>query len=86
MACVRAAYRPGQGLTRLAPSIGDAGGHVRDGAGRLQGGLHLRHSTVAAINRNARLSLIQYYLENGQEPKAQAVMQSWKNSTPPILP
>jgi predicted CXXCH cytochrome family protein len=33
-------------------------------------------------NRNARLSLIQYYLENGQEPKAQAVMQSWKALNP----
>ena len=33
-------------------------------------------------NRNARLSLIQYYLENGQEPKAQAVMQSWKKLNP----
>ena len=33
-------------------------------------------------NRNARLSLIQYYLENGQEPKAQVVMQSWKQLNP----
>lgn len=33
-------------------------------------------------NRNARLSLIQYYLGNGQEPKAQAVMQSWKALNP----
>ena len=33
-------------------------------------------------NRNARLSLIQYYLENGQEPKAQVVMQSWKKLNP----
>jgi predicted CXXCH cytochrome family protein len=29
-------------------------------------------------NRNSRLSLIQYYLENGQEPKAQALLQAWK--------
>jgi predicted CXXCH cytochrome family protein len=29
-------------------------------------------------NRNARLSLIQYYLENGQEPKAQVLLQGWK--------
>lgn len=33
-------------------------------------------------NRNARLSLIQYALENGQEPKAQAVMQSWRALNP----
>ena len=29
-------------------------------------------------NRNARLSLIQYYLENGQEPTAQVLLQGWK--------
>jgi predicted CXXCH cytochrome family protein len=29
-------------------------------------------------NRNARLALIQYYLENGQEPKAQVLLQGWK--------
>ena len=33
-------------------------------------------------NRTARLSLIQYYLENGQEPKAQALMQGWKALNP----
>lgn len=33
-------------------------------------------------HRNARLSLIQYYLENGQEPKAQVVMQRWKKLNP----
>ncbi|OPA86195.1 hypothetical protein BFW87_25960 [Pseudomonas fluorescens] len=33
-------------------------------------------------NRNARLTLIQYYLANGHEPKAQAVMQSWKKLNP----
>ncbi|KGE63986.1 MULTISPECIES: multiheme c-type cytochrome [Pseudomonas] len=33
-------------------------------------------------HRNARLSLIQYYLENGQEPKAQVVMQGWKALNP----
>lgn len=33
-------------------------------------------------HRTARLSLIQYYLENGQEPKAQAVLQSWKALNP----
>jgi len=37
---------------------------------------------VQPYNRNARLSLIQYYLENGQEPKAQVVMQSWKKLNP----
>jgi tetratricopeptide (TPR) repeat protein len=38
-------------------------------------------------NRNARLSLIQYYLENGQEPKAQVLLQGWKklNSGDPAL-
>ncbi|MDD0970177.1 MULTISPECIES: tetratricopeptide repeat protein [Pseudomonas] len=29
-------------------------------------------------NRNARLSLIQWYLDSGQEPKAQVVLQGWK--------
>jgi len=29
-------------------------------------------------NRNARLSLIRYYLDNGQEPKAQVLLQGWK--------
>ncbi|MGY2262819.1 tetratricopeptide repeat protein [Pseudomonas sp. SDO55104_S430] len=29
-------------------------------------------------NRNARLALIQYYLNNGQEPKAQVLLQGWK--------
>ncbi|WP_223549077.1 multiheme c-type cytochrome [Pseudomonas sp. A-B-19] len=33
---------------------------------------------VQPANRNARLSLIQYYLDNGQEPKAQALLQGWK--------
>lgn len=38
-------------------------------------------------NRNARLSLIQYYLDNGQEPKAQVLLQGWKrmNSDDPAL-
>ncbi len=30
-------------------------------------------------NRNARLALIQYYLNNGQEAKAQVLLQGWKN-------
>ncbi|MCF5071611.1 tetratricopeptide repeat protein, partial [Pseudomonas syringae] len=29
-------------------------------------------------NRNARLSLIQYYLDSDQEPRAQALLQGWK--------
>ncbi|VVN90257.1 tetratricopeptide repeat protein [Pseudomonas fluorescens] len=33
-------------------------------------------------NRNARLSLIQYYLDNGQEPKAQVLLQGWKQLNP----
>ena len=33
---------------------------------------------VQPANRNARLSLIQYYLDNGQEPKAQVLLQGWK--------
>ncbi|WP_433765644.1 tetratricopeptide repeat protein [Pseudomonas putida] len=33
---------------------------------------------VDPTNRNARLALIQYYLNNGQEPKAQVLLQGWK--------
>lgn len=33
---------------------------------------------VQPANRNARLSLIEWYLNSGQEPKAQVVLQSWK--------
>ncbi|SEM45899.1 doubled CXXCH domain-containing protein [Pseudomonas sp. ok272] len=33
-------------------------------------------------NRNARLSLIQFYLENGQEPKAQVLLQGFKQLNP----
>lgn len=33
-------------------------------------------------NRNARLSLIQFYLENGQEPKAQVLLQGFKKLNP----
>jgi predicted CXXCH cytochrome family protein len=32
---------------------------------------------VQPANRNARLSLIQYYLDNGQKPKAQELLQGW---------
>ncbi|OYQ28913.1 hypothetical protein B7L09_02695 [Pseudomonas mandelii] len=42
---------------------------------------------VQPANRNARLSLIQYYLDNGQEPKAQVLLQGWKamNMADPAL-
>ncbi|WP_237886448.1 tetratricopeptide repeat protein [Pseudomonas sp. PGPR40] len=33
---------------------------------------------VQPANRNARRALIQYYLEGGQEPKAQMLLQGWK--------
>lgn len=33
---------------------------------------------VQPANRNARLSLIQWYLDSGQEPKAQVLLQGWK--------
>lgn len=33
---------------------------------------------VQPANRNARLSLIQYYLDSGQESKAQVLLQGWK--------
>ncbi|MCW8278871.1 tetratricopeptide repeat protein [Pseudomonas sp. PCH199] len=33
---------------------------------------------VQPTNRNARLALIQYNLDNGQEPKAQVLLQGWK--------
>ncbi|WP_339475395.1 tetratricopeptide repeat protein [Pseudomonas sp. RL_5y_Pfl2_69] len=32
--------------------------------------------------RDARLALIQFYLDSGQEPKAQAVLQAWKKINP----
>ncbi len=33
---------------------------------------------VQPANRNARLSLIQWYLDSAQEPKAQVLLQGWK--------
>lgn len=33
---------------------------------------------VHPANRNARLTLIKYYLDTAQEPKAQVLLQSWK--------
>ena len=32
--------------------------------------------------RDARLALIQFYLDSGQEPKAQVVLQAWKKINP----
>jgi predicted CXXCH cytochrome family protein len=42
---------------------------------------------IQPANRNARLALIQYYLHNGQEPKAQVLLQDWKkmNTGDPAL-
>lgn len=37
---------------------------------------------VQPANRNARLSLIQWYLDRGQEPKAQVLLQGWKRMNP----
>ncbi|QXH74825.1 hypothetical protein KSS92_10110 [Pseudomonas atacamensis] len=34
---------------------------------------------VQPANRNARLALIQYLIEAGQQPKAQVLLQDWKN-------
>ena len=35
--------------------------------------------------RDARLALIQFYLDSGQEPKAQVVLQAWKKINPEDL-
>ena len=60
----------------LAVALHDSG-HIDQACEQLERLLKLQ-----PYNRNARLSLIQYYLENGQEPKAQVVMQSWKKLNP----
>lgn len=60
----------------LAVALHDSG-HVDQACEHLEKLLALQ-----PYNRNARLSLIQYYLENGKEPKAQVVMQSWKKLNP----
>lgn len=60
----------------LAVALHDSG-HVDQACEQLEKLLALQ-----PYNRNARLSLIQYYLENGKEPKAQVVMQSWKKLNP----
>jgi len=60
----------------LAVALHDSG-KVDEACQQLEGLLQRQ-----PYNRNARLSLIQYYLENGQEPKAQVVMQSWRKLNP----
>ncbi len=60
----------------LAVALHDSG-HVDQACEQLEKLLALQ-----PYNRNARLSLIQYYLENGKEPKAQVAMQSWKKLNP----
>ncbi|MEY9334576.1 putative CXXCH cytochrome family protein [Pseudomonas protegens] len=60
----------------LAVALHDSG--EQDAANRQLQALLQRQPT----QRNARLSLIQYYLESGQEPKAQALMQQWKQLNP----
>ncbi|MDR9752784.1 cytochrome c3 family protein [Pseudomonas sp. SZMC_28357] len=69
--------------TELEPQSGQFGyvyavalhdaGHVDQACQQLEALLK-----VQPTNRNARLSLIQFYLENGQEPKAQVLLQGWK--------
>ena len=66
----------GQFTFVLAVALHDSG-HVDEACQQLEDLLKRQ-----PYNRNARLSLIQYYLENGQEPKAQKVMQSWKALNP----
>jgi len=66
----------GQFIFVLAVALHDSG-HVDDACQQLEDLLKRQ-----PYSRNARLSLIQYYLENGQEPKAQKVMQSWKALNP----
>lgn len=60
----------------LAVALHDSG-HVDQACEQLE-----KLLAAQPYNRNARLSLIQYYLENGKEPKAQVVMQSWKKLNP----
>jgi len=56
----------------LAVALHDAG-KVDEACEQLEALLKLQPA-----NRNARLSLIQYYLDSGQEPKAQVLLQGWK--------
>ncbi len=60
----------------LAVALHD-GGQVEQACQQLEAVLQRQ-----PYHRNARLSLIQYYLESGQEPKAQRVLQSWKQLNP----
>ena len=66
----------GQFAYVLAVALHDSG-QVDDACQQLEGLLQRQ-----PYHRNARLSLIQYYLESGQEPKAQTVMQAWKRLNP----
>ncbi|NNA42878.1 tetratricopeptide repeat protein [Pseudomonas lactis] len=56
----------------LAVALYDSG-KVDEACDELERVLH-----VQPTDRNARLTLIQYYLNNGQEPKAQRLLQGWK--------
>lgn len=60
----------------LAVALHDSG-QINEACAQLEKLLKLQPA-----NRNARLSLIQYYLENGQEPKAQVLLQGWKQMNP----
>ncbi|MGB3126250.1 MAG: tetratricopeptide repeat protein [Pseudomonas sp.] len=73
---VRLAPDNGQFAFVLAVALHDSG-KVDDACRELESLLQRQ-----PYNRNARLSLIQYYLENGQEPKAQIVLQGWKKLNP----
>ena len=66
----------GQFTFVLAVALHDSG-EVAEACQQLEGLLKRQ-----PFNRNARLSLIQYYLESGQEPRAQRVMQRWKSLNP----
>ncbi|QAY86556.1 tetratricopeptide repeat protein [Pseudomonas arsenicoxydans] len=65
----------------LAVALHDSG-KVDDACAELE-----RLLKIQPANRNARLALIQYYLHNGQEPKAQVLLQDWKkmNTGDPAL-
>lgn len=56
----------------LAVALHDSG-KVDEACNELERLLHAQPT-----DRNARLTLIQYYLNNGQEPKAQRLLQDWK--------
>lgn len=56
----------------LAVALHDSG-NVDEACDELERVLHAQPT-----DRNARLTLIQYYLNNGHEPKAQRLLQDWK--------